>query len=297
MVTIWLPNGNRWVTISQAPTHPGILPAVDRSARGSDVIRSLQLSDAGIELDDLGEGSAVLLLHGFPTTRQLWSQVAPALAQRGYRVIVPDLVGYGSSKAHAGVSVDMASQARWMWQLLDGLHVQRVIIIAHDVGSAAAQLMTVTQPARVRGLAILDGVYRTEWAMGAIESIRSWDVAEVHRLLPVLIRRLGKSPRMREILNAYAGEEAGKRLIQAARDLDPRQTADIGGSLQASRVPALVLWGRDDHYLEIDAVARPLAELLKAPLSILPGGHFTPVDCPREVSAALCDFVDSIDKL
>jgi pimeloyl-ACP methyl ester carboxylesterase len=258
---------------------------------GSDVVGNLQLADAAIEYDDFGAGSAVLLLHGFPTTRQLWSQVAPALVQRGYRVIAPDLVGYGSSKAHAGLSVDMLSQARWMWQLLDALHIQQAVIVAHDVGSAAAQLMTVAQPARVGGLAILDGVYRTEWAMAAIESIRSWDIADVHRLLPVLMRRLGKSPQMREILGAYAGEGGGKRLIQAARDLDPRQTADIGESLQASRVRALVLWGRDDHYLEIDTVARPLADLLNAPLSILPGGHFTPADCPQEVSAALCDFV------
>lgn len=77
------------------------------------------------------------------------------------------------------------------------------------------------------------------------------------------------------------------------RRLDPGQTASIGGSLRASRVRSLVLWGRDDRYLDIDTVARPLAELLGAPLTILPGGHFTPSDCPQEVSAAICDFVKS----
>src|SRR5215471_10823643 len=100
----------------------------------------LRLTDAEIELEDTGKGSPVLLLHGFPTTRQLWGQVAPALVERGYRVIVPDLVGYGSSTAHTGVSVDMASQARWMWHLLDQLDSRPVTLVAHDVGSAAAQL-------------------------------------------------------------------------------------------------------------------------------------------------------------
>jgi pimeloyl-ACP methyl ester carboxylesterase len=185
----------------------------------------------------------------------------------------------------------MASQARWMWELLDVLGINRITLIAHDVGSAAAQLMVAGSPARVRGLAILDGVYGTEWAMDAVSSISAWDLAEAHRLAPVLVRRLGKSEHMRSILATYAGEEGGQRLIRAARDLDPNQTADIGEQLRRSGVRSLVLWGRDDRYLDIDTVARPLAGLLNAPLSIVPGGHFTPIDCPKEVSEALAAFV------
>jgi haloalkane dehalogenase len=251
----------------------------------------LELTDAVMEFDDAGSGAPILLLHGFPATRYLWSEVVPLLIGREIRAIVPDLVGYGASAPQRGARIDMASQARWMWELLDVLRIQRIFLVAHDVGSAAAQLMVATAPARVRGLVILDGVYAAEWAMDAIESIRQWDIAEAHRLCPVLVRRLGKSPHLREMLAAYAGAEGGKRLIQAARDLEPEQTATIAPSLRASQVRSLVLWGRDDRYLDVDTVARPLAELLSAPLAILSGGHFTPSDCPREVSDAVCDFV------
>jgi pimeloyl-ACP methyl ester carboxylesterase len=72
----------------------------------------IQLSHAIVELDDVGEGHPVLLLHGFPATRYLWSQVVPLLVKAGYRLLVPDLVGYGSSVAPAGVLLDMASQSR-----------------------------------------------------------------------------------------------------------------------------------------------------------------------------------------
>jgi len=255
------------------------------------MVRNLPLTRAEIELDDLGEGSPILLLHGFPATRRLWSQVAPVLAEIRYRVIVPDLVGYGASRAKDEARVDMVSQARWLWELLDTLRIDRPTIVAHDVGSAAAQLMVASAPTRARGLAILDGVYRTEWAMDAVESIRAWDVSNAERLIPVLTRRLGKSPGMKEILTAYAGEEGGKRLIRAARDLDPSQTADIGDSLRKAAVPYLVLWGKDDRYLDIDTVGRPLAEMLNAPLTVLPGGHFTPLDCPEAVCDALLEFL------
>lgn len=252
---------------------------------------NVQVTDATITLDDIGEGLPVLLLHGFPATRYLWSRVAPLLAATGFRVLVPDLVGYGASEAPAGVRVDMASQAHWMLELLDALGVARAVVVAHDVGSAAAQLMVAEAPQRIRGLAVLDGVYGAEWAMDAIASIQAWDPAEARRLFPVLARRIATSAPLREMLMAYQGELGGLRLIRASRDLDPRQTEQIGEALRLSGIPALVVWGERDVFLSIDAVGRPLAELLRAPLIRLPGGHFTPLDCPDDVAQALCDFL------
>lgn len=256
----------------------------------------IQVTGATIALDDAGEGVPVLLLHGFPATRHLWSRVAPSLVEAGFRVLVPDLVGYGGSEAPAGVRLDMASQARWMLELLDALGVARAAVVAHDVGSAAAQLMLAGAPRRVRGLAVLDGVHAGEWAMEAVASIQAWDPAEARRLFPVLARRLARSGALREVLAAYEGEQGGLRLIRAARDLDPRQTEHIGEALRASGAPALVLWGERDAFLPVDAVARPLAELLGAPLVLLPGGHFTPIDCPGEVAAALRAFLARLPK-
>jgi pimeloyl-ACP methyl ester carboxylesterase len=253
--------------------------------------RSVRLSNATLVLDDAGAGLPVLLLHGFPATRALWSGVAPTLLALGFRVLIPDLVGYGASEAQPDVRVDMASQAGWMLELLDTLGLESAILVAHDVGSAAAQLMLAAAPARIRALAILDGVYAGEWAMDAIASIRDWDPAAAGRLGPVLARRLGKTAAMRELLAAYAGEAGGLRLIRAARDLDPAQTARITETLRAARVPALVLWGEHDQFLPLDSVGRPLAQLLGAPLVLLPGAHFTPLDCPAEVAAALRGFL------
>ena len=253
--------------------------------------RTIKLEQAQIALDDIGEGDPVLLLHGFPATGRLWSQVAPMLAAAGYRVLVPDLAGYGASEAVATESVGMASQARWMFELLDALGIGRAAIVAHDVGSAAAQLMVANAPNRVRALVVLDGVYAGEWAMEAIASIRQWNPDDAGRLFKVLARRLAKGGPLREILAEYDGERGGLRLIRAARDLDPRQTEHVAAALRASGVPALVLWGERDDFLPVDTVARPLAQLLGADLIMLPGGHFTPVDCPNPVAEALCGFL------
>ena len=96
------------------------------------------------------------------------------------------------------------------------------------------------------------------------------------------------------MLAAYEGEEGGAKLIRAARALDPRQVADIMPALRARPVPARVLWGEHDAYLSLDAVGRPLAELLGAELVPLRGGHFLPLDCPREVASAVTSFLTSL---
>jgi 2-hydroxymuconate-semialdehyde hydrolase len=256
--------------------------------------RTIKLEQAEIAFDDIGDGDPVLLLHGFPATRHLWSQVAPMLAAAGFRVLVPDLAGYGASEAVATESVGMARQARWMFELLDALGIGRAAVVAHDVGSAAAQLMVANAPNRIRGLVVLDGVYAGEWAMEAIVSIQEWNPDDAHRLFKVLARRLAKGGPLREILAEYDGMRGGLRLIRAARDLDPRQTEHVAAALRASGVPALVLWGERDDFLPVDTVARPLAKLLGADLIVLPGGHFTPVDCPREVAEALCRFLRAL---
>lgn len=234
--------------------------------------------------EDEGSGPPVLLVHGFPTSRALWKDVAPRLIAAGMRVLAPDLAGYGDSPT--APDVGMESQAGWLLDLLDERGVEEVSLVAHDVGTAAAQILTVRAPSRVRSLVLMDGVYETEWAMGAVESIRDWDPGQAARLQPVLARRLRS---IRELLGAYAGNEGGRRLIHAARCLDPKQTAGMTARLRGTGVAVRVLWGADDAYLPVDSVARPLADALGAPLSIVPGGHFLPLDNPGDVARLLLE--------
>ncbi|HEU4384704.1 MAG TPA: alpha/beta hydrolase [Anaeromyxobacteraceae bacterium] len=256
----------------------------------------VRLGDATIRFDDQGRGHPILLLHGFPTTRLLWKQVAPLLVEAGFRVVAPDLVGYGESLCPPELEPDMASQAGWMLALLDTLGIRRTAVVAHDVGTAAAQILVARAPERAAALVLVDGVHGAEWAMGAIAPILAW--AEPARLFRVLVRQLRTSGPVRleeevvrEVLAPYQGEAGGAKLIRAARALHPQQTVEIMPALRARRVPARVLWGEHDAYFPVDAVGRPLAELLDARLMVLPGGHFLPLDCPREVADAVAGFV------
>ncbi|HYV66006.1 MAG TPA: alpha/beta hydrolase [Myxococcales bacterium] len=257
----------------------------------------VRLAGLALEVRDEGRGPAVLLLHGFPTNHRLWDAVFPALRDAGLRCIAPDLAGYGLSDAPSA-EPGMQLQAGLLAELLEVLALEAPLLVAHDVGSAAAQILVADRPRSVRGLVVSDGVYSGEWAMDQVESIQRWDPRNAARLAPVLARRL-RSPRLRDEtirvwLEPYSGEEGGLRLIRAARALEPKETASRLSALAASAAPSLVLWGESDRYLSIDAVARPLAQLLRAELRILPGGHFLPAENPAAFAAEVLAFARAL---
>jgi len=124
--------------------------------------------------------------------------------------------------------------------------------------------------------------------MGAVESIRDWDPAQAARLQPVLSRKLRT---IRDLLGAYAGERGGRRLIHAARCLDPKQTAGMTARLRQTGVPVRVVWGGEDAYLPAGTVGRPLADALRVELTVLPGGHFLPLDNPDGLARTLLEII------
>src|SRR5438477_8364849 len=101
--------------------------------------RRFESSGGELAYIDEGDGPAVLLLHGFPTSSFLWRSFVPPLAAR-FRVIVPDLLGYGDSDKPAEADLTMRAQARYVREMLESLPVQRCAAIAHDLGGAVAQL-------------------------------------------------------------------------------------------------------------------------------------------------------------
>jgi pimeloyl-ACP methyl ester carboxylesterase len=103
-----------------------------------------------------GEGPAVLLCHGFPELSWSWRHQIPALAAAGYRVIAPDLRGYGDTKGpddpecytNLHVVGDMVA-------LLDALGEKQAAIVGHDWGSPVAWLAATLRPDRFRAVASL----------------------------------------------------------------------------------------------------------------------------------------------
>jgi haloacetate dehalogenase len=106
-----------------------------------------------------GSGPPLLLLHGFPQTRAIWHQVAPALAER-HTVVAADLRGYGDSSKPAGTADHAAYAKRTMAQdqvtLMRQLGFERFDVLAHDRGARVTHRMAIDHPHAVQRAVLLD---------------------------------------------------------------------------------------------------------------------------------------------
>jgi pimeloyl-ACP methyl ester carboxylesterase len=96
--------------------------------------------------DEAGAGPAVVLIHGHPFNRSMWTPQLTALAD-GYRVIAPDLRGYGDSPVTPG-TVPMSQLAADVARLLDGLAVARAALVGLSMGGLVAMELAIADPAR-----------------------------------------------------------------------------------------------------------------------------------------------------
>lgn len=108
-----------------------------------DTGRGVRLSVA-----ELGEGEPVVMVHGWPQHGGCWRAVAPAVAERGYRVICPDLRGFGGSEA-PGTGYDPETFAGDLIALLDALGLDRVRLVGHDWGGYSGFLVALRARERV----------------------------------------------------------------------------------------------------------------------------------------------------
>jgi pimeloyl-ACP methyl ester carboxylesterase len=110
----------------------------------------------GIELQvlDEGRGPLVVLCHGFPELAFSWRRQVPALTGAGFRVVAPDMRGYGGSSAPAEVEAyDVVSLCGDMCGLLDALGEREALFVGHDWGAWLVWHLALLHPERVRAVA------------------------------------------------------------------------------------------------------------------------------------------------
>ena len=122
-------------------------------------LTTAEVSRGKIRLRKGGEGPPLLMLHGNPQTHAMWHAVAPRLASR-YRVVCPDLPGYGGSHKPP-TSADHAAYAKRamaqdMVEVMSSLGYDRFFLAGHDRGGRVAHRLTLDHPDRVVRLAVLD---------------------------------------------------------------------------------------------------------------------------------------------
>ncbi len=269
----------------------------------------LHVVEAGPE-----DGPPLILLHGFPEFWWAWRhQIAP-LAARGFRVVVPDLRGYGLSDAPQGLpAYRLDVLVEDVTGLADALGAARFDLAGHDWGGVIAWAVAARHPDRIRRLVILDAPHPDIPARRALrhptQALRSSYVAlfQLPRLPEALLRARGFAA-LRALMQGTARPGAF-----APGDLDRyaegwarpgRLTAMLGyyralrhrkRPPQPGRIapPTLVLWGERDGFLG-HHLARAALDLCDDGRLVVLGGttHWLHLEAPARVTAEIAGFLE-----
>lgn len=244
-----------------------------------------------------GAGEPVLLLHGFPASSYLWSNVVRCMPD-GYRLIVLDQLGYGRSDRPDGAALSVSAHAQRALDVLDVLQVPRACIVGHGLGGAVAQWMAVHAPERVTRLALVSSVGLSAWP--AWRTRVAQFARPVARLLPAslvagqayaaLLRGFDDRDEGRhaldQFLRPFAQPLGRDPLLAHLAALRPDETATL--DLGAIRAPTAIVHGARDPFVPV-SMARALQRAIPAAsLDVLSEGrHYLPLDAPDRVAAAV----------
>ncbi|MEU6772239.1 alpha/beta fold hydrolase [Streptomyces sp. NPDC046759] len=263
-------------------------------------MNAVALRGATIHYDDLGPsaGLPVLLIHGHPFNRTLWAPQATALAEAGYRVVTPDLRGYGDSSVTPG-KVLLSDFADDLASLLDHLGIERVVAGGVSMGGQIAMEFRRRHPQRVRALVLSDTSVPAETEEGKEFRNRLAD-----RLLAEGMDGYAGEviDKMLAAYNVAAMPDVAGRVLGMMRATDPRGAAaalrgraerpDYRDTLGAVREPVLIVVGADDVYTPVpdaEAIRRLVPQATM--VVIEKAGHLPGAEQPERFNAALLDFL------
>jgi pimeloyl-ACP methyl ester carboxylesterase len=122
----------------------------------------------------------VLLLHGKNFPAAYWDSTAAELSKNGYRVIIPDQVGFGKSSKPAHLQYSFQLLAQHTKTLLDSLHLSKVAVLGHSMGGMLATRFTLMYPGTVEKLILEDPIGLEDWKVKVpYQSIDKWYQGEL----------------------------------------------------------------------------------------------------------------------
>lgn len=253
----------------------------------------------GINLayDDSGSGLAVVLLHGFPFNRSIWSEQVSAL-QRDFRIITPDLRGHGESEVTAG-TITMETMARDIAALLDQLQVSHTVLGGLSMGGYVALAFARLFPERLQALVLADtraqgdtAEAKQNRAVQAEKALKEGMKPIADGMLPKLFtpetfsNRAAVVQRVNEMMLSTPPEGAAAAL----RGMAERQ--DHTTFLSHINVPTLILVGREDPITPLADSQLMHEKIAGSRLEIIEkAAHVSNLEQPEKFNDGLSEFL------
>lgn len=137
---------------------------------------------------ETGAGVPVILIHGIPTSPELWRSVVPLVT--GARLVAWEMVGYGRSWSQGvGADISVKAQAGHLIRWLDEVEIDKAVLVGHDLGGGVVQIAAIRRPERVRGIVLCNSIAYDSWPIPSVKAMRALG-GRLERMPPSMFRRL-----------------------------------------------------------------------------------------------------------
>jgi pimeloyl-ACP methyl ester carboxylesterase len=273
----------------------------------ADVLR-VPIGPGAMHVERFGHGgTAVILIHGFGTSSFLWRNVAPSITDAGHTAYAIDLFGHGESDRPVDSDFGIAAQAEYLDAAMTALRVARGIIVGVDIGGDIALRLAATRPERVEKLVLVN--------TPAFDQLPSRDITQMQRSTAKFAFRttrgvLGAAPLIEGVLKGsvsdpgthmpvkliarylapFAGRDGVNHLLTLASSITADDLEDV--DLKTIHVPALVIWGEEDQWVDSKMADRLVQALPDGRLVRIPGvARLVPEENPDQMSSLLLEFM------
>jgi pimeloyl-ACP methyl ester carboxylesterase len=259
-----------------------------------------------VHYQEAGEEDAppIILIHGFISSNSIWSHVLLPLARKGFRVIAPDLPGYGYSEKPAHASYSIQEQAQAMVALMDRLGIKKAIIAGASYGGAVAATMALDYPDRVHKLIMIGAVINDDAKQKFLLRVSCLpligDIGTplflgsrwiLKKRMENMYRRIGQPINEKMVSSRHhllATSNTHRAMIRTARAWSANR---IEREASLIRQPTMIMWGDQDDHFPIDNAFRLRDAIPNSKLIIFRScGHLPPAEHPEKFVEAVAEF-------
>jgi pimeloyl-ACP methyl ester carboxylesterase len=261
------------------------------------------------------DGPAILLLHGYPTSSHMFRQLIPLLSD-GYRVIAPDLPGFGYSDApdHKAFDYTFDNLAATIQGFIDGLGLKRFAMYVFDYGAPVGWRLALANPEKIAAIITQNGNAYVEGLSDGWNPIRAYwnDPSENNRNALKMMTDPGTTKWQYThgvedeslvapesyTLDQYFLDRPGNVDIQL--DLFKDYASNVAGYpgfqeyFRAKQPPLLAVWGDKDPFFLPPGAEAFKRDIPGAIVKFLPTGHFALETHAREIGAEIKAFLSKI---
>jgi len=242
---------------------------------------------------------AVVFIHGSGPGANAYSNFSlnyPAIAAAGYRVVLPDLVGFGYSSKPIGVDYTLDLFTTTVTELLDALDIQHCVLVGNSLGGAIALKIAMDQPRRVQKLVLM--------APGGIESREDYfKMPGIQKMVSGFVGEGFDRAGLRRLLELLTFDPAfvSDELLEERLNILQTQPKDVLGRMKIPdlspdlgrvRCPVLGFWGIEDHFCPASGYEKILRSVPDSRFIMYSRcGHWAMIERSAEFNRNVLDFL------